>query len=82
MSEYKQGRKWDQERLSRLVIIWQKARTIDEVCKRMGAMYSEVAAQASLLRGKGVPMKRFKRRPLDYDALRALAIKHAVPEAP
>ena len=47
--------------LEKFVKLYQEAESVDEVCKAMGWKREKVASQASQLRKKGVPLKKFSR---------------------
>lgn len=67
--------RWPQERLEKLAYYWNTLSSIDEVCKKMEDIYSAVTAQATQLKRMGVPMRRFRPMPIDYDRIKRIAEK-------
>ena len=55
--------------LKKFVKFYQAADTVDAVAKEMGWKKEKVASQASQLRKKGIPLKKFSRDKLTDDDL-------------
>ncbi len=51
---------------------WQGSKTLDEIEQKTGMFRTRIQSRATLLRGRGVPLKHFKRT-LDIPALTKLA---------
>jgi len=62
----------------RFIRVWQKATSLQEVCKQLEINKAKASNRAALLRKKGVPLKKFTRshgalQRWDYKALAELA---------
>jgi hypothetical protein len=59
--------------LKKFVKIYQDAESVADVAKAMSWKHEKVASQASQLRKKGIPLKKFSREKLTDDDLAELA---------
>ena len=59
--------------LEEFVKLYQSAESVDEVCKAMNWKREKVASQASQLRKKGVPLRKFSRDKLSDGDIAKLA---------
>jgi len=64
------------------VVTWQNAESLDEVCETLDIKPGSAQTKASQFRKKGIPLKRFAGarrgpKPVDWGALRALAVQHS-----
>ena len=59
--------------LEEFVKLYQSAESVDEVCKAMNWKREKVASQASQLRKKGVPLRKFSRDKLSDTDIAKLA---------
>ncbi len=58
------------ERALRFVRTWKKAETVEAVAAEMGIKAQSAMQIASRLRLQGVQLKKMRRNPVDYEALR------------
>ena len=59
--------------LEKFVKLYQEAESVDEVCKAMNWKREKVASQASQMRKKGVPLRKFSRDKLSDGDIAKLA---------